>query len=71
MATKKEVDETKGRGGVRPGAGRPKGSKRNLPTKIIRLSVDVANWVKAHEDEINRLISGEKILVSPKKHKRI
>jgi len=36
---------TKGRGGLRPGAGRPKGSKGPL-TKQIRLPEDIANWLK-------------------------
>ncbi len=34
---------TKGRGGERPGAGRPKGSKKEL-TKRIYLPIDVVNW---------------------------
>jgi len=37
--------KTKGRGGSREGAGRPKGSK-GTPTKQIRLPVDIANWLK-------------------------
>lgn len=36
---------TKGRGGLRTGAGRPKGVK-GTPTKQVRLPVDIANWLK-------------------------
>ncbi len=36
---------TKGRGGLRPGSGRPKGAK-GTPTKQIRLPEDIANWLK-------------------------
>lgn len=38
--------ETKGKGGFREGAGRPKGSKSALPTKQIRVPSDVADWLK-------------------------
>lgn len=34
---------TKGRGGKREGAGRPKGTKKE-PTKRVRLPLDVAKW---------------------------
>ncbi|MBU6382947.1 MAG: hypothetical protein KGR16_01350 [Verrucomicrobia bacterium] len=37
--------KTKGRGGKRPGAGRPKGTKK-APTKVVRLPTDIANWVE-------------------------
>ena len=37
--------KTKGRGGLRLGAGRPKGS-RGAQTKQVRLPVDIANWIK-------------------------
>lgn len=42
-----EINEkkTKGKGGYRPGAGRPKGTTKT-PTKQIRVSVDVADWLK-------------------------
>jgi hypothetical protein len=36
---------TKGKGGLRPGAGRPIGSK-GAPTKQIRLPADIADWLK-------------------------
>lgn len=61
--------QTKGRGGKRAGAGRPKGTKKIHSTKIVRLDSRIADWVKEHEDEIYYLISGEKILVSSKKHR--
>lgn len=38
--------ETKGRGGYRPGAGRPKGSKTASPMIQIRLPEDIAKWIK-------------------------
>ena len=60
---------TKGRGGKRIGAGRPKGSKRVNPTKTIRLDAELALWVKEHETELYSLISGEKILVSARRRK--
>jgi hypothetical protein len=41
--------ETKGKGGYREGAGRPKGSKRAPPTKQIRVPVDIAEWLKYPE----------------------
>lgn len=37
--------ETKGRGGKRTGAGRPKGTKKS-PTKVVRLPQDIANWIE-------------------------
>lgn len=62
--------KTKGRGGRRPGAGRPKGIKK-CPTRVIRLALPIANWISTHESEINAIISGEKVLVSSRKRKRI
>ncbi len=40
--------ETKGRGGKRAGAGRPKGTKK-YPTKVVRLPKDVAAWIEKPE----------------------
>ena len=37
--------ETKGRGGKRLGAGRPRGTKKSL-TKVVRLPSDIANWIE-------------------------
>ena len=37
--------ETKGRGGKRVGAGRPKGTKK-APTKVVRLPKDIADWIE-------------------------
>jgi hypothetical protein len=37
--------ETKGRGGKRAGAGRPRGTKKS-PTKVVRLPKDIANWIE-------------------------
>ena len=41
--------ETKGKGGYREGAGRPKGSKSAPPTKQIRVPADIADWLKYPE----------------------
>lgn len=38
--------ETKGRGGNREGAGRPKGSRSAEPTIQIRVPADIAAWLK-------------------------
>lgn len=38
--------ETKGRGGYREGAGRPKGTKSTHPMKQIRVPEDIAAWIK-------------------------
>lgn len=59
--------KTKGRGGVRPGAGRPRGSKKTDRTKTVRMKIYMADWIKNHEDDIESLISGEKKLVSARK----
>lgn len=40
--------ETKGRGGLREGSGRPKGSKSAPLTKQIRVPIDIAVWLKYH-----------------------
>lgn len=56
--------KTKGRGGKRPGAGRPKGSKELHPTKVVRLDARIAEWVKHHERDLFGLISGTKVLIS-------
>ncbi len=66
---RKKVDrlvekKTKGRGGLRPGAGRPPGSKKTQTTKTIRMKVYMAEWIKKHEDEIEGVIAGEKKIVS-------
>ncbi|MCE5317220.1 MAG: hypothetical protein LLG04_07645 [Parachlamydia sp.] len=44
--SKTNETETKGRGGVREGAGRPKGSKSAEPTIQIRVPADIAAWLK-------------------------
>lgn len=41
--------ETKGKGGYREGAGRPKGSKSGPATKQIRVPADIAEWLKYPE----------------------
>lgn len=38
--------ETKGMGGYREGAGRPKGTKSSPPMKQIRVPEDIAAWIK-------------------------
>ncbi|NGX62320.1 MAG: hypothetical protein K940chlam9_01817 [Chlamydiae bacterium] len=57
---------TKGRGGKRPGAGRPRGTRRTEETKTIRLKVYIANWIKKHEQELEGVICGEKKIVPAK-----
>jgi hypothetical protein len=37
--------KTKGRGGMREGAGRPKGTKKE-PTERVSLPVDIAKWIR-------------------------
>lgn len=37
--------KTKGRGGIRPGAGRPKGTTKE-PTKRASLPIDIVEWLK-------------------------
>lgn len=51
-----EINErkTKGKGGYRPGAGRPKGSSHE-PTKQIRLPTDIVFWMKQHPDSITKI----------------
>lgn len=58
---------TKGHGGKRPGAGRPPNVKKSSPTTTIRLRTDYAKWIKEHEDDLNSLISGEKVIVAARK----
>lgn len=62
--------KTKGRGGKRPGAGRPRGTRKS-PTKVIRLAAPIANWISTHEHDLYSIISGEKILVSSKRRKSL
>ena len=54
--------KTKGHGGLRVRAGRPKGTKKVAPTKVVRLESQVADWVRNHKEDIYALIIGEKIL---------
>lgn len=60
---KKVQAKTKGRGGARSGAGRPKGTTKGEKTKIIRLKASVAEWVKAHEKEVEEAAAGIKKIV--------
>lgn len=41
----KQRDLFKKEGGIRSGAGRPKDSKNAIPTKQIRVPVDIAEWL--------------------------
>jgi hypothetical protein len=41
--------KTKGKGGYRPGAGRPKGTTKT-PTKQIRVPIDLAEWLKVPQN---------------------
>ncbi len=40
-------EKTKGKGGYRPGAGRPKGTTTIEPKRRISLPVDIADWISA------------------------
>ncbi len=57
---------TKGHGGKRIGAGRPKGSKRASRTKTVRLKKPIADWAKSHENIIGQIMEGELIVVAAK-----
>ncbi len=58
---------TKGRGGKRPRAGRPKGTKK-AATMTVRLKKQVADWAKENESEIyNMLLEGVEIVVQPRR----
>lgn len=46
--------KTKGKGGYRPGAGRPLGSTKE-PTKQIRLPTDIVFWMKQHPESITQI----------------
>jgi hypothetical protein len=61
---------TKGHGGKREGAGRPRGTRKSPPTTTIRLRTDYAKWIKEHEDDLNCLISGEKVIVPARKRSK-
>lgn len=53
---------TSGRGGWRPGAGRPKGTTKTQ-TRTIRVPVEIAAWLKAdpvHMDQVRRLMDQPK-----------
>ncbi len=63
--------KTKGRGGVRSGSGRPKGSKKTAPKKVVRLDIRAANWAKTHENEIIHILSGDLKVVSVRKRKKL
>jgi hypothetical protein len=45
--------KTSGRGGVRAGAGRPKGTKKE-PTERVSLPTDIAQWIK-HPESITKV----------------
>jgi len=45
---------TRGKGGVRPGAGRPKGSMKE-PTKQVRLPIDLVIWFQQDQNAINQV----------------
>ncbi len=49
--------KTSGRGGKRPGAGRPLGTAKT-PTRTVRLPLDIANWIRSdpkHLEQVRRL----------------
>lgn len=45
---------TRGKGGVRLGSGRPKGSTKE-PTKQVRLPIDLAIWFQRDQNAINQV----------------
>ncbi|HEX2583164.1 MAG TPA: hypothetical protein VHL30_03515 [Chlamydiales bacterium] len=55
---------TKGRGGKREGAGRPKGTKKE-PKERIYLPLDITNWVNKHPAEA---ILSIRQLIAKRKH---
>lgn len=55
---------TKGQGGKRIGAGRPKGTKKEA-TKRIYLPTDITTWVKKHPSQA---ISSIRRLITKRKH---
>lgn len=59
--------KTKGRGGLRPGAGRPRGSTKTEETKTVRLKIGIARWIKEHEKDIESVMAGEKRIVPAKR----
>jgi len=70
--------KTKGRGGRRPGAGRPKGSKKS-PTKTIRVPSEFADslqeLIKDHSQDLKKVAKGDKIITfrknpTQKKHSK-
>ena len=51
--------QTRGRGGKREGAGRPAGTTK-APTAVIRLPLEIANWLKAdptHLEQVRSLVN--------------
>jgi hypothetical protein len=54
--------KTKGHGGSRKGAGRPKGTKKSA-TKVVRLPVDIAEWI-----ETPRAIPQVRQLIAKSRH---
>ena len=52
---------------MRPGAGRPKGTKKAEETKTVRVKFRVAVWIKKHEKELEEVVAGEKRIV-PAEH---
>ena len=52
---------TKGRGGCRPGSGRPKGTRKE-PKKRIYLPVDLANWLNdySHLEAVRQMMHKHK-----------
>lgn len=61
---------TKGHGGKREGAGRPRDTRKSPSTTTIRLRTDYAKWIKEHEEELHYLITGEKVIVPAKKNRK-
>lgn len=53
--------KTKGRGGKREGAGRPKGTQKE-PTERVSLPIDIAQWIKQPGSipQVRRLIAKRK-----------
>lgn len=55
-------NKTKGRGGYRPGSGRPKGTTKEVKSRIY-LPTEIAEWLKekSHLIQVTKLMTREKL----------
>jgi len=54
---KRVEKQTKGRGGKRPGAGRPKGTRKAGATKVVRLDTRITDWLDWQQDNVFAIIA--------------